>query len=185
MPLLSAVPYCRLRRLALVFLVLAATIAFGFAPASANGRATVIANHEQGPYRVEVAIVPSRPVVNNTHLSVRLFPLGSESPLTRARVQVSAAGPANSGGFGPLVADNNVLPQFFETTLPFAEPGPWRVSISVATDLGQETILVPMEVRAREPINLILLAAIAVAVAALVIWTYDRLRSRRRRRTLS
>ena len=154
--------------------------------AFANGRATLIATQEQGPYRVEVSILPGRAVVNNTHLSVRVVELSSAAELTAAVVQVSATGPADAAGraavLGPIAAVNDVLPQFFEATLPFSVPGAWEMRISVATEAGQETFLVPLEVRAGGQINLILVAAVAVAVLALSIWTYDRIRGRRRNR---
>ena len=144
---------------------------------SANGRATLISTQEQGPYKFEVSILPSRAIVNNTHLSLRLLVLDSEEALTQASVQVSAEGPESALGFGPIAADNNDLPQFFEATLPFDAPGIWKVSINVNTELGEETISVPMDVREGRPINLILVAAIAVAVTAVSIWTYDRIRA--------
>ena len=108
--------------------------------------------------------------------------LVSQETLTTALVRVSAVGPHLGNEIGPIVAENNVLPQFFETTLPFDVPGVWNVSINVNTDLGEETIQVPMDVREARPINLILVAAIAVAVLALGIWTYDRIRGRIRSR---
>ncbi len=160
-------------------------VALDAAPALANGRATLISSQEQGPYRFEVSILPSRAIVNNTHLSLRVIALESEETLTEAAVNVSAEGPEAANKFGPLLADNDVLPQFFETTLPFGVPGPWRVSINVSTELGDETILVPMEVRAGQPINLILVAAIVVAVIAVCIWTYDRIKAGMRRRRAS
>ena len=150
--------------------------------AQANGKATLVAIHEQGPYRFEVSILPARAVVNNTHLSLRVVALESEETLTEAEVNISAAGPETVNRFGPIAADNDVLPQFFETTLPFSAPGPWQVTINVITDLGDETIQVPMEVRAGQPINLILVAAIAVAFVAVGVWTYDRVRAGMRRR---
>ena len=148
----------------------------------ANGKATLIASQEQGPYRFEVSILPGRAIVNNTHLSLRVIALESEATLTEATVNVSAEGPETANRFGPIAAYNDVLPQFFETTLPFSVPGPWQVTINVITELGDETILVPMEVRAGQPINLILVAAIAVAVVAVSVWTYDRIRAGMRRR---
>ena len=168
---------------ALVLVVLAVIGVFGAAPVAANGRATLVSSQEQGPYRVEVSILPSRAVVNNTHLSVRVFSRSSEETLTAATVSVTATGPAPSPGIGPIPADNDVLPQFFEATLPFNAPGQWEVSISVDSDLGEETIQVPLEVREGRPINLILVAAVAVAALALSIWTYDRIRGRRRGRS--
>ena len=149
---------------------------------SANGKATLIATQDQGPYRFEVSILPSRAIVNNTHLSLRLVALESEETLTEAQVRVAAEGPHLADEFGPLVADNAVLPQFFETTLPFDAPGLWQVSINVVTELGDETIMVPMDVREGRPINLILVAAVAVAIIAVSIWTLDRVRAGLRRR---
>jgi len=150
--------------------------------AQANGRATLVASQEQGPYRLEVSILPARAIVNNTHLSLRVIALETEETLTEARVSVSAEGPETANRFGPISAYNDVLPQFFEATLPFSVPGPWRVTINVITELVDETILVPMEVRAGQPINLILVAAIAVAVVAVGVWTDDRIKAGMRRR---
>ena len=174
-------------RLFLLLFILAGTTILGSAvfltaPAFANGRATLIDTQEQGPYRFEVSILPSRAIVNNTHLSLRVVALETEETLTTASVRVTADGPHLGNGFGPILANNDVLPQFFETTLPFSAPGLWKVSINVITDLGDETISVPMDVREGRPINLILVAAIGVAVLAVGIWTFDRIRSGVRRR---
>lgn len=171
--------------LPLLLLLLAAGFALlEPAGAAANGRATRIASQEQGPYRVEVSILPARAVVNNTHLSVQVLDLGSGAVLTDVVARVSGVGPAAAGGrpaaFGPIAAVNDVSPQFFEAILPFAVPGEWELSISINSDLGQETIQVDLPVRAGESINLIWVAAVAVAVLALGIWTYDRVRGRRR-----
>lgn len=157
--------------------VLTAVLILAADPLFANGRATLISTQEQGPYRFEVSILPSRAVVNNTHLSLRLLSLDSEETVTEAAVRVSAEGPQSFNEFGPIIADNDILPQFFETTLPFDAPGLWQVSISVATELGEETVLVPMDVRESRPINLILVAAIVVAIIAVSIWTFDRIRA--------
>ena len=174
-------------RVVLLLVILAGTTILGSAvlvaaPVFANGKATLIDTQEQGPYRFEVSILPSRAIVNNTHLSLRVIALETEETLTAASVRVSADGPHLGNEFGPIIADNDVLPQFFETTLPFSAPGLWKVSISVNTELGDETISVPMDVREGRPINLIMVAAIAVAVIAVGIWTYDRIRSGMRRR---
>ena len=174
LPPLSTV-YPLLRLPVIVSLVLLAFVVLGSAPVSANGRATLVSTQEQGPYRLEVSILPGQAVVNNTHLSIRIV------SLTDAVVRVSATGPAEAADFGSLLAVNNISPQFFETALPFDLPGDWQVSISVDSDLGQETIQVPMNVRAGGQINLILVAAIAVAVVAVAIWIFDRIMSRLRK----
>ena len=180
LPPLSTV-YPLLRLPVIVSLVLLAFVVLGSAPVSANGRATLVSTQEQGPYRLEVSILPGQAVVNNTHLSIRIVSLDSEEALTDAVVRVSATGPAEAADFGSLLAVNNISPQFFETALPFDLPGDWQVSISVDSDLGQETIQVPMNVRAGGQINLILVAAIAVAVVAVAICIYDRIKSRLRK----
>ncbi len=182
MLLLSSNDRSAFRLSVIVLLTLAVIGAFGYAPVSANGRATLISSQEQGPYLVEVSILPNRAVVNNTHISIRIVSLSSGEPLTEASVSVTAAGPAAANGFGPIPTDNNVLPQFFEATLPFDTPGEWQLSVSVDSDLGDATLQVPLEVREGRPINLILVAAIAVALLALSIWTYDRIRGRQRSR---
>ena len=179
---LSSLAYPPLRISVIFLLVLAIIGAFGYAPVSANGRATLVSSQEQGPYLVEVSILPGRAVVNNTHLSVRILPQGSEEALTDVVVSISATGPETATDFGPIPADNSVQPQFFETTLPFDTPGDWQVSINVNSDLGEEVIQVPLNVQAGGQINLILVAAAAVAVLALGIWTYDRMRAGLRRR---
>lgn len=168
-----------------ILLLLAAGCAvFEPALAAANGRATLIARQEQGPYGVEVSILPSRAVVNNTHLSVRVTDLRGGAELTAAMVLVSATGPADVAGqvaaFGPIPAVNDALPQFYEATLPFAVPGEWQLTLRIASELGTETIRVPLLVREGQPINLILVAAVAVAALAVGLWTYDRIRGRRR-----
>ena len=166
--------------LKILFILAALVIGFGGvgdSPVSANGKATLISTQEQGPYRFEVSILPSRAVVNNTHLSLRIIELSSDVTLTEGTVNISATGPGQGTDFGPIVADNNVLPQFFETTLPFDAPGVWQVSINASTELGEENIQLPLDVREGRPINLILVAAIAVAVIAVGIWTFDRIKS--------
>ena len=159
-----------------ILLLLAAGFAvFEPALAAANGRATLIARQEQGPYGVEVSILPSRAVVNNTHLSVRVTDLRGGAELTAAMVLVSATGPADIAGqvaaFGPIPAVNDALPQFYEATLPFAVPGEWQLTINIASDLGTETIQLTLPVREGQPINLILVAAVAVAALAVGLWT--------------
>ena len=182
---LSSLVYPALRFSVIFLVVLAIIGASAYAPVSANGRATLVSSQAQGPYLVEVSILPGRAVVNNTHLSVRILSRSNEEALTDVSVSISATGPETATDFGPIPADNSVQPQFFETTLPFDVPGDWRVSINVNSDLGEEIIQVPLNVQAGGQINLILVAAVAVAVLALGIWTYDRIRAgvRRRRST--
>ncbi len=155
-------------------------MAFGYSLAAANGRATLVSSQEQGPYRIDVSILPGQAVVANTHLSVLILSLASENPITQARVDVSGTGPAGAADFGPIPALNSYSPQFFEMDLPFDLEGDWTVIISIASELGEETIQVPFDVRpGGATINVIWIGAVLVAILALGIWTWDRLKGRR------
>jgi hypothetical protein len=146
----------------------------------------LISSQEKGPYRIDVSILPSQPIVSNTHLSILVRNLDEGKVITDASVRVSATGPAGSTDLGPLPAENNVTPQFFETTLPFDTVGDWLVTINVSSELGEETILVPMSVReGGNTINWILLAAVAVAVLTVGVWTWDRVAGRRSKADVS
>ena len=150
---------------------------------SANGRATLVSSQEKGPYRIDVSILPGQAVVANTHLSVLVISKATEQALTNATVNVSATGPAGSTDLGPKPAPNDVSPQFYETDLPFDMAGQWELKIDVSTELGEETIIVPLDVRqGGSNLNWILLAAVAVAIITVGVWTWDRVSRRRDRR---
>jgi hypothetical protein len=164
----------------IILVTLTIVLAFNHTLASANGRATLISSQEKGPYRIDVSILPSQPIVSNTHLSVLVRTLDQEQIITDASVMVSATGPAGSTELGPLPAENNVVPQFFETALPFDTAGDWQVMIDVSSELGEETVVVPMNVReGGNTINLIFLAAVAVAILTVGVWTWDRVAGKR------
>jgi hypothetical protein len=168
----------------LLFLAMASL--FNYDVASANGRATLVSSQEIGPYRIDVSILPGQPVVANTHLSVLIIARATEEALTNATVNVSATGPAGSTELGPIPAPNDISPQFYETDLPFDMAGQWEVKIDVSSELGEETIIVPMNVRqGGSNINWILLAAVAVAIITVGVWTWDRVAGRRSGRARS
>ena len=60
--------------------------------AYANGRATLVSSQEQGPYRIDVSIIPGRAVLFNTHISILIRSLADETIITQASVSVSATG---------------------------------------------------------------------------------------------
>ena len=191
----------RLATLSLVFLILATLFSYGprhpghsitAGPAAldatlfvksvaANGRAQLLTSREAGPYRIDVSSLPGQPVVNNTHLSILVWSLAQEQPITRAAVNVSATGPTGSSTLGPIPARNDVSPQYFETDLPFDMEGEWQVSIEVVAEPGEESIVVPVVVRRGGQINLFFLAAVVLAVTTLSVWTVRRVRRGRAR----
>ena len=174
-------PSTMLRRMRFALLVLALVLALGYSLVSANGRAILVVSQEKGPYRIDVSILPGQAVVGNTHLSVFILALATGDPVTQAKVAVSGTGPAGATDFGPIPAPNGSSPQFFETDLPFDLEGDWTVMITVASDLGEEAVQVPMNVQPGGTINVIWVAALLVATSALGIWTWDRVRGRRRK----
>ena len=152
-----------------VLLILAGLVALGNGVASANGRATLVSSQDAGPYRVDISLLPGQAVVGRTHISVLLRSLATGEILTSAKVDVSAAGPEGSANLEPLAALNEFAPSFFETDLAFDLPGQWEVLVAVSSELGEATVLLPLEVReGGGGINLILIVAVAVAGLAVV-----------------
>lgn len=155
-------------------MALLAAFAFllGFAPlvpstAQANGRAKLVSSQESGLYIIDVSILPGQAIVGKTHISVLLRSLASGEILTAATVDVSGGGPEGSTGFENLSAPNSFSPSFFETDLPFDMVGNWLVLLSVSSDLGETTIMIPMEVReGGGGLNFILIAAVVVIILA-------------------
>jgi hypothetical protein len=142
----------------------------------------MVASQEQGPYFIEVGILPAQAIVNNTHVSILLRSLSDNAILTEAEVNLSATGPESATDFGPIPAPNDSAHQFYETVLPFDVAGEWLVSVQISSELGEETLQVPMNVVGGGlNINWILMAAIVVAILAVGIWTWDRVTGRKSR----
>jgi hypothetical protein len=164
----------------IVLVALALTAAFSYSITAGNGRAKLLLSQEQGPYRVDVSILPGQAVVANTHVSILIISLASGQPITEATVLLSASGPEGSADFGPIPAANDFTPQFFETSLPFDVPGSWEVTVDVVSGLGAVAVVVPMDVReGGGGINWILMAALAIIIITLGLWTWDRVSGRK------
>lgn len=163
---------------ALLALVIAAV--YSHSATSANGRASLILSQEQGPYQIDVSILPGQAVVANTHVSILIISLADGQPITQAVVRLSGVGPEGSTAFGPIPATNDFIPQFFETALPFDLAGDWEVTVGVASALGEVVMVVPMNVReGGGAVNWILMAALVVVVVTVGVWTWDRVSSRK------
>jgi hypothetical protein len=158
-----------------VLLVLVVTAVFSNSITSANGRARLLWSQEEGPYRIEVSILPGQAIVANTHVSILILSLANGEPITEAVVALSGAGPEGSTAFGPIPAANDFTLQFFETNLPFDLAGEWEVTVDVTSELGPVVMVVPMSVReGGGSINWILMAALAVVIVTVGLWTWDR-----------
>lgn len=151
--------------------------------ASANGGATLLASQESGPYHIDVSIFPSRAVVGKNHVSILLRSLASGEVLTTANVDISATGPPGAATVGPAAAPNDVSPSFYEADLVFDLAGGWQMTVAVFSDLGETTIVVPMEVKeGGGGFNFILATALAVIVLAVVVFFWGRLPGRNKPR---
>ncbi len=147
----------------------------------ANGASTIIMDRTQGPYRMVVGIIPARPVIPQTHLAIQLFDVADPRPLrdTEVRMTVVTSGPPGSTGFGPHQVLNEQTLRYFEVDVPFATTGPWEVSVMVASERGEETFVLPLDVG--EPgasIQWIWITAVLAVIIAVGAWTWLTLRRR-------
>ena len=147
----------------------------------ANGASTIIMDRTQGPYRMVVGIIPARPVIPETHLAIQVFDVADPRPLrdTEVRMTVVTSGPPGSTGFGPQQVLNEQTLRYFEVDVPFAITGPWDVSVTVASERGEETFLLPLDVG--EPgasIQWIWITGVLVVIIAVGAWTWLTLRRR-------
>ena len=149
--------------------------------AEANGASTIIMDRTQGSYRMVVGIIPARPVIPQTHLAIQVFDVADPRPLrdTEVRMTVVTSGPTGSVGFGPHQVLNEQTLRYFEVDVPFATTGPWDVSVTVASERGEETFVLPLDVG--EPgasIQWIWITAVLVVIIAVGAWTWLTLRRR-------
>ena len=150
--------------------------------AEANGASTIILDRTQGPYRMVVGIIPARPVIPQTHLAIQVFDAADEQLLrdTEVRMTVVASGPPGSQRFGPQRVLNEQTLRYFEVDVPFGTTGPWDVRVTVASERGEETFMLPLEVG--EPptsIQWIWITGLLVAIVAVGVWTWLTLQRRR------
>ena len=179
--------------MAVAGLAIAITTAGGVRTAAANGAATVVMDRIQGPYRLVVGIIPARPVVPTTHLTIQVFAVGNggdgnagggseRRPLrdTEVALQVAASGPPGTPDFGPAPVYNEQTLRYFEVDVPFAATGQWQVSLSVASERGAEVFALPLVVG--EPgarVQWVWVAGMLALIVVVGIWTFWTLQRRR------
>ena len=167
---------------AMVAALAALAIALSGSPAEANGASTIIMDRTQGPYRVVVGIIPTRPVIPQTHLAIQVFDVADERLLrdTEVELTVAASGPPGSPTFGPRQVWNEQTLRYFEVDVPFDVVGPWNVSMTVSSERGEESFLLPLDVG--EPgaqIQWVWIVAVMVLIVVVGIWTWLTMRRRR------
>lgn len=168
------------------FVLAAMILGFGMtewrvAPVEANGASTVIMDRIQGPYRLVVGIIPARPVIPQTHLAIQVFDTDDPRPLrdTEVRMTLTASGPPGSQVIGPQQVLNEQTLRYFEIDVPFQTTGPWDVSLTVQSQRGEETFLLPLDVgEPRASIQWIWITAVLIIIIAVGAWTWLTLRRR-------
>ena len=148
--------------------------------AHANGASTLLYDQTHcttkpmGRYRLVVGIIPARPVIPQTHLSMQVFDAAADRVLrdTDIQVLISASGPAGSRQVEPREVVNDVSIVYFETNVAFDVVGPWQVLVEISSDQGEESFLIPVQVG--EPgasIQWVWVSAVLVIIVAVGIWT--------------
>ena len=148
----------------------------------ANGASTIIMDRVQGPYRMVVGIIPARPVIPQTHLAIQVFDASDERLLrdTDVQLHVIATGPTGTSIFGPKQVLNEQTLRYFEVDVPFQVIGPWDVSVSVSSHLGEEEFVLNLEVEEpRAGIQWVWITGLLVVIFAVGVWTWLTLRRRR------
>ena len=148
----------------------------------ANGASTTVMDRIQGPYRVVVGIIPARPGVPQTHLAIQVFAAADEQLLRDTDVQllIEASGPSGSPKFGPQQVLNEQTLRYFEVDVPFDVVGPWDVAMTLSSERGEETFVLPLEVG--EPgaqLQWVWIAAMMALIVGVGIWTWLIMRRRR------
>lgn len=160
----------------------AVTVLTSLGTAHANGASTIIIDRVQGPYRIVVGIIPARPVIPQTHLAIQVFDAADERLLrdTDVQLHVSATGPPSAPVFGPKQVLNEQTLRYFEVDVPFAVIGRWDVSVTVSSHLGEEELVLNLDVEEpRAQIQWIWITAVLLAIFAVGVWTWLTLQRRR------
>lgn len=126
---------------------------------------------------------PGTPRVGNLHLSIQVKDAERGELLTRGVVIVTAKGPEGTADVAPIRAVTSPdSPQFYDADIPMDVVGRWNLTLYIEGELGDAALKVPLDVLEAEGFNLVFVLAAAVAFLALGIWTWDRVRVKRRRR---
>ena len=136
-----------------------------------------------GPYLLQVGILPGTPRVGTLHVTVLINEASEGAPLTDARIDVAADGPEGATDTGPVRAVNSTLDlRFYEADLPLDAEGAWTLTVDADGPLGPGQLVLPMQVRPAQGLDLVYVLAAFAALTALGIWLWDRIRAGRKRR---
>ena len=151
---------------------------------AANGATRLLVKDAHaGPYMLQVGILPGTPRVGTLHVTVLVNEATGGTPITDALIDVTAEGPEDATDADPVRAINSSLDlRFYEADLLLDQEGAWTLTVYADGPLGPGQLVLPMQVRPAQGLDLVYVLAAAVALSALGIWVWDRIRSGRRRR---
>lgn len=152
--------------------------------ASANGATRKVVNNARaGPYELQVGVLPGSPKVGNLHLSIQVKDAADGSNITDAIIMVMATGPAGATYVSPVQATNTPQrPQAYDVDISLDIEGSWILTLEMDSDLGKADLEVPLEVREPGGFNLFFPIAVAAVALSFVIWGWNGIRGRLRRR---
>lgn len=154
--------------------------------ASANGGTRLIVNDEKvGPYLFRLGILPGNPKVGNLHLNVLIQAAEGDAIIEHGEVNIRATGPEPGMTAGPVQAENALLnPQLFDADITLTALGRWDISVETSSELGEATLVVPLQVTKAEGLNplVVILSAVTIMAIVALVWSQKKQRRRTRRK---
>ena len=149
---------------------------------SANGATRLIVNDEvQGPYRFRVGILPGSPKIGNLHLSVLIQPAEGNDVIEDGQMIIQATGPEPGMTAGPVQATNAPLnPQVFDADITMTALGTWTMTLETVSELGEATLVVPLQVTEAGGFNLLIVVVIVAVVLAIASLAWSQIKQRKR-----
>ena len=169
--------------LGIVLLVLTVTGSPAKTPeVSANGGTKLIVNDEiVGPYLFRVGILPGSPKVGNLHLSVLIQAAESDDIIRDGLIIVHATGPEPGMVAGPVQAKNTPInPQLFDADITLTALGSWVMTLETTSNLGESTLVVPLQVTEAEGLNLLIVIIFVVVILAIGALAWSQRKQRKR-----
>lgn len=167
-----------------ILLIISAVVVTPYPPdwVSANGATRLIVNDvKEGPYIFRVGILPGSPKVGNLHLSVLIQSADGGDIIDDARMTIQATGPEPEMTAGPVQATNTPLnPQVFDANITLTALGTWSMTLETASELGEATLVVPLQVTEAEGFNLLIVVVIVVVVLAIAALVWSQMKQRKR-----
>ena len=86
---------------------------------------------------------------------------------------------------GPVQGENALLnPQLFDADITLTALGRWDISVETSSELGEATLVVPLQVTKAEGLNplVVILSAVTIMAIVALVWSQKKQRRRTRRK---